>query len=395
MSLRLALIAADFLPIPLNGKAPVLKQWQHGSADVESWAKLYPFATNTGIVTRLAPALDIDILDPGAADAVEALVREKISDGAVLIRTGRAPKRLIPFRTERPFAKITIKLITPLGAVEKLEFLGAGQQYVGFGTHPDTGRPYVWHGGEPGKVHRSALPEIDGEGAKRLIEEAVDLLVARFGYGRLERNGVYLRGGGNGQSVLVADLTAALQAMDSIEWRGDHERWFELLMGCKFVGVSLDAFTAWCIRDPNYADDADQIARWWRSVEPRHGGAFYSALKDRGIRICPMPTSAVHLTPLMPKSARSVGARLNGVCDGFRRDPEQTEPRLFSWSCLLAEVLLECDLGPLSKYRGLLESAAIGTPLWTTLGAEGVRRTITRAFAHVEAKGERHEQADR
>jgi hypothetical protein len=86
----------------------------------------------------------------------------------------------------------------------------------------------------------------------------------------------------------------------------------------------------------------------------------------------------------MPKSARNVRSRLNGIRDGFLRDP--TEPRLFSWACLLAEVLLSEKLGPLTKYRGLLEGAAMSTPLWTVLGGEGVRRTIERAFEYVEAK---------
>jgi hypothetical protein len=87
---------------------------------------------------------------------------------------------------------------------------------------------------------------------------------------------------------------------------------------------------------------------------------------------------------LRDRTNKYLGARLNSICAGFRRNP--TEPMLFSWGCLLAEVLHECRLTP-RKYRGLLESAAMGTPLWTTLGPEGVRRTIDRAFTHVEAKG--------
>jgi hypothetical protein len=382
--LRLALALADFVPVLVNGKAPVLKQWQLGGADIESWAKLYPFATNTGIVTRLAPALDIDILNADAADAVEALVREKVSDGVVLIRTGRAPKRLIPFRTERPFDKITVKFV----GGERLEFLGDGQQYVAFGVHPDTGRAYEWRGGEPGRVHRSALPEIDGDGAQRLIDEAADLLVAKFGYRLDDRR--CLRGGVNGHPVdpvVVADLTAALQAMDPVEWRGDHERWFELLMGCKFAGISLTEFTEWSTQDPDYADDADQIAIWWCSVEPKHGGAFWAALKARGIKVA--PTSAV---PPKTQPTRNIGARINyAVLAAFERNP--TEPMLFSYGCLLSEIVRECRLKgyhadqkglPLS---GLLEGVAMRTSLRETLGREGIRETIRRAYAHVEAKG--------
>ena len=61
----------------------------------------------------------------------------------VLVRTGLPPKRLIPFRTDTPFSKISIKFI---GTKERLEFLGDSQQFVAFGTHPDTMQPYTWRG---------------------------------------------------------------------------------------------------------------------------------------------------------------------------------------------------------------------------------------------------------
>jgi hypothetical protein len=125
-----------------------------------------PASRNTGILCKFAPAFDIDILNPDAADAVEELIRVKVS-GELLVRTGRPHKRLIPFRTEKPFAKISAKLNSPDGVCEKLEFLGDGQQFVAFGIHPETGRPYSWRGGEPGLVLRSDLPVIDEQSYTR------------------------------------------------------------------------------------------------------------------------------------------------------------------------------------------------------------------------------------
>lgn len=78
---RLKLLYAGFSPIPLIGKQPVLKTWQkhNGVSELEiaSWSKRYPLATNTGILTALAPALDVDILDAEAAAAIEALAQER------------------------------------------------------------------------------------------------------------------------------------------------------------------------------------------------------------------------------------------------------------------------------------------------------------------------------
>src|SRR5262249_6403404 len=39
----------------------------------------------------------------------------------------------------------------------------------------------------------------------------------------------------------------ALRKMDPCEWSGDWDRWFELLMGCKFVGIAREDFIEWSI----------------------------------------------------------------------------------------------------------------------------------------------------
>jgi hypothetical protein len=214
-----------------------------------------------------------------------------------------------------------------------------------------------------------------------------------------KRSEVYPRTVGVDAPVVVANWTAALRVMNPLDWRTQvsdpdrsYAKWFALVGACKAVGIARADFVEWSIGDPAYANDRLAIERIWDSARGEHGGALKGALIARGITVqqavLQPPHPKVHPTPLMPplmpKSARSVGARLNGIRDGFLRDP--TEPRLFSWSCLLAEVLLSEKLGPLSKYRGFLEGAAMSTPLWTMLGPEGVRRTVDRAFAHVEAQ---------
>jgi hypothetical protein len=65
----------------LNGKRPPLKEWHKkidsGDDEIRLLGQLYPDATNTGVLTRLAPAIDIDILNPEAAEAVEELARDR------------------------------------------------------------------------------------------------------------------------------------------------------------------------------------------------------------------------------------------------------------------------------------------------------------------------------
>src|SRR5262249_31941439 len=154
---------------PLYGKEPPiygknnsckgLDGWQ-GLHDVtpeqiEFWAKIWPGACSTGVLTQRAPALDLDLLSEAPARACENYVFEQYEDrGHLLSRVGKPPKRAIPFRTDEPFKKFAVNLIAPNGNNEKIEFLADGQQVVVDGIHPETRQPYRWHGGEPGAVPR-------------------------------------------------------------------------------------------------------------------------------------------------------------------------------------------------------------------------------------------------
>jgi hypothetical protein len=186
---RRQLLGAGFSPLPLNGKAPVIDAWQkrHDTTDheIEFWSRTRPAATNTGILTSLTPTLDVDLLNPEAAAAVENLVRERFEKrGNVLVRFGRVPKRCIPFRTLTPFPKIIVDLVAADGAGEKLELLADGQQVVVHGVHPDTGKAYSWFGGAPGEIKHDDLPYISAEEARALVDAAASLLIERFGYRR-------------------------------------------------------------------------------------------------------------------------------------------------------------------------------------------------------------------
>ena len=189
---RQQLRANDYMPIPLFGKAPPLKEWQKltvMSCDmIALWEKVWPDAINTGVLTRLMPALDIDVLNEEAARAIEELTRERFEErGWFLVRTGQPPKRAIIFRTITPFRKLTSNLTAHGGhgtAAEKLEFLCDGQQLVVDGIHPDTGQPYRWFGGEPWRIRRDELPYIHEAEARTLIDDAATLLTNAHGYTR-------------------------------------------------------------------------------------------------------------------------------------------------------------------------------------------------------------------
>jgi hypothetical protein len=229
---RLALIHNGYTCLPLFGKAPPqftkhrrgLAGWQHlanvTSSQVHMWARVWPDALNTGILTALTPALDIDILNELAAIDVEELVRTRF-DERIMVRIGKPPKRAILFRTEAPFPKLTAALTRPgfEGLGEKLEFLGDRQQLVVHGIHPETDKPYAWFGGTPWTVPRDELPLIDAKQAGKLISDIVDMLIKDYGYtaARISSRGLSTYPEGKPDwNVLVANIISGAFLHESI-----------------------------------------------------------------------------------------------------------------------------------------------------------------------------------
>ena len=218
---RQQLRANGYMPLPLFGKVPPLKEWQKLtviSRDmITLWEKVWPDAINTGCLTRQMPALDIDIVNEEAARAIEDLTRERFEErGCFLVRIGQPPKRAIVFRTISPFPKITANLTAPNGSAEKIELLCDGQQLVVHGTHPE-GMDYRWFGGEPWRIRRDELPYIHEAEARALIDDAATLLSNAFGSSRRRDH----RPGGGGITLLIS--TTSLAVSDVMR-RGVHNR---------------------------------------------------------------------------------------------------------------------------------------------------------------------------
>ena len=66
---RKRLLAAGYLPLPINGKIPPIPGWQDivaTAAIIDRWTNQWPDSVNTGVLTRTTPAIDIDIMHPEA-----------------------------------------------------------------------------------------------------------------------------------------------------------------------------------------------------------------------------------------------------------------------------------------------------------------------------------------
>jgi RecA-family ATPase len=219
---RIRYIKAGYEPIPCVGKRPAPANWSKMSIDIDAppaWDATYPNATNTGIRTRRAPAVDIDIYDAVMADRIEDALRATVVPQSLRRRIGKPPKRLIPFRCETPFAKIRVKFRAPGDdkTIHTIEVLADGQQYIAEGIHPDTGQPYVWEGGELLTVARGHLPLIDEAMARRFIAEASAMMIAAGWIEVDDRGNPKIKGGKQTNGTTKSNGTAA--NIDSIYYR--------------------------------------------------------------------------------------------------------------------------------------------------------------------------------
>ncbi|TWH91661.1 bifunctional DNA primase/polymerase [Bradyrhizobium daqingense] len=172
--LRCSLIAYGYRPVACSGKAAVMGNWQRSrwsAAQMEGIARNYPDATNTGLLCGELVGLDVDTPDAETADAIRAMVMELPGSDRAPYRMGKAPKTLFAFRATEPREKRATGAYLINGAKCQVEAFGERTQFVAFGTHPDTGRPYEWFNGSPAETPLAELPEI--------TPEAIDELLAR------------------------------------------------------------------------------------------------------------------------------------------------------------------------------------------------------------------------
>jgi hypothetical protein len=159
------------LPITRGLKFPAgLKDWQHLRAteeDVTKWSEGKFKDGGVGILTGVSPtnivAIDIDLYDDKTARDMVLWLCSKTNGGPV--RFGNRPKRLILFRSDKPFTKsISDSYIDEEGRLNRIEVLGAGQQFVSYGIHPDTQEPYSWQFDDkygPSKTGAMTLEVVD------------------------------------------------------------------------------------------------------------------------------------------------------------------------------------------------------------------------------------------
>ena len=276
------------LPIQPNTKKPGLyklgawheyPKWsRHCERDttdneVDIWGN-WPEA-GIGIAAGRVIGIDIDILDsPTIALEIEALAKRMLGDTPA-VRIGNAPKRLLVYRAVQPFSGFKYPPI---------EVLGVGQQFIAYGIHPDTGKPYDWPVSTLADLSPDDLPGITEAQAREFAKEAYRLIPAEL---RPKTLGVGLRA-----PMECANLPEQRGTYEAVEDALrhivnadlDYDSWVRIGMATKGAlgDEGWPLFEAWS--ESSQKNDPKTTARSWRSFAPQRIGAgtIYKLALDNG-----------------------------------------------------------------------------------------------------------------
>ena len=160
------------IPILPGKKRTSLRGWskfcseQPTSKQAAAWIERHP-DYGIGIACGWSSiGIDIDESDSRKALEVEALVRTQLGVTR-LKRIGRAPRAVLVFR-------VAAGAIIHSRHVGKIDIIGDGAYFVGYGLHPGTGQPYAWPIDAPVTTKVADLPGVTQSQIDRFIERLAD-----------------------------------------------------------------------------------------------------------------------------------------------------------------------------------------------------------------------------
>lgn len=243
---------------------------QPAQAELEQW-QAWPDA-GIGIPCGLVVGIDIDVMDAALAQRIAELARMKLGDTPAL-RIGQQPKQMLVYRTDTPFQSFDAK---------PLQVLALGRQFVAYGIHPDTGKPYHWPTGSLLDCPLDSLPAITEGQARAWMAEAVRLIPAS-----MRPRAPDPRPAGT-VTVEHEESTpeAVRSALAHVSSNCARDAWIQIGMAIK-AGLGeegADIWHEWSARDyPDY--DHKESETQWRSFRA-HGpigvGTLFQRAQDAG-----------------------------------------------------------------------------------------------------------------
>ena len=196
--------------IPVEGKRPVGTGWQNtrdSTEEIERKSANGSGDLNVGVLCGLGGnngvvGVDIDVTDDNLARLIIVAFLDKFDKGRKCpVRIGSAPKALIIVHCEESFSKRKISIWVK-GIKHQIEILSKGQQFVGYGVHPDTGVNYRYTQNPLAEVDTKTIPKIDRNELDSWLTKALPSIIHDNGT-KIER--VKFDGFGDAASVKSDD----------------------------------------------------------------------------------------------------------------------------------------------------------------------------------------------
>lgn len=280
-SLRSRLYEAGYRPVPIYspdhavdcaGKRPLGNAWQVEARREPPFCVVnpsVPHAGNTGVLCDGLRAIDVDIDDRAIAGTVKALAIELFGEAPLRWRANSGRVLLVYRAADGEPGKRSIT-----GTAGKVEFLGRGQQFVGFGTHP-SGAALRWQGSLL-DTPRDKLPAVTEDAISGFLTAAAPMIGAEVPKAEPDYQGDHGASsfGPTADPLDIATALACIPNNGSADWE-----WFNRIGMATWhaSGGSSAGYAAWCAwseRHPSH-DAAVCVERWrhYRTSPPGSIGA--------------------------------------------------------------------------------------------------------------------------
>ena len=172
-----------------------------------------------------------------------------------------------------------------------MEVLCRGQQFIAFGIHPKTGKPYEWFGGDPLTVAVVDLPEVSRDKVVEFLRTAERILSSQPGWTSiLRRRGNYeeqeREEPAQDYSGKPTDWVKLERALDALTEVGDRDTYIRIIAALKDGTDDRKRAYAlafrWAAQYPQYFD-AIGLQKTWDSFKKGHGvtlGTIYHLARE-------------------------------------------------------------------------------------------------------------------
>jgi RecA-family ATPase len=162
-----------YIPVPLNGKRPTIKEWTSSEYTPPTGFDNNNVGVLCGVGEHPLCAIDIDFIDHSLIQEIKQYIVDNL--GYAPIRIGRSPKLMFIYRASRKGIRKQ-KTKESSSYQGHLEILGVGQQFVAYGIHPDTKKPYTWGSKQLHELEASELRVVTEQQLKDLIDFVSSLI---------------------------------------------------------------------------------------------------------------------------------------------------------------------------------------------------------------------------